>query len=553
MNASNYEDTGDETMPVTDSCPSGDGSIGAWSKDEHPKGGIAGDMRMDRRSFAAWLLTAPFALKASLAAALDSPTAPIVPAESADPLCYASVDELKAMFQAGKASPVDLLKAQIKRIEALNPKVNCITYTHFDQALEEAKQSEERYRRGDARPLEGITVSLKDEVGFFRPGWRTTQGSLLFKDAQPVTESGAVVDMLEAAGAIMPFQTTVPEFYLFLGASTRAWGTTRNPWNLEWTPGGSSAGSGVALAAGFSTLAMGSDMGGSIRIPSSQCGLYGFRPPFGRVASAEIPFSTSGPMARRFDDLVHLQNAIVGPSEKVMAAIRPRLDYPSQYPDLSGWRIAVDWGAGIADVIPSVRNAMLQGIETLRAAGCVVDEVDCGFSKKDKRIFLHGLMSSAMGTLIEIANSRRDLLSPYMEELLDQVGTLGPRQAEEADELLELYHRQVQQRVFGKGYRILLMPTMATPLVGADMFKSKETITDPWVGTGLGFALTWHWNLLNRYPILDVPLGVVEDRMPTGMQVIGQTFSDLDTFQFAANWSRLQPPLFAEGRFPTFA
>ena len=127
------------------------------------------------------------------------------------------------------------------------------------------------------------------------------------------------------------------------------------------------------------------------------------------------------------------------------------------------------------------------------------------------------------------------------------------RQAEEAEALLEQLHRQVQQRVFGKGYRILLMPTMATPLVRADMFKSKENKVDVWTGTGFGFALTWPWNLLNRYPIVDVPLGVVEDRMPSGMQVIGQTFTDLDTFQFASNWSRLRPPLFADGRFPTFA
>ncbi|MGB9432811.1 MAG: amidase [Candidatus Acidiferrum sp.] len=510
--------------------------------------GNAGNMQIDRRSFTSWLLAAPIVMKASLASALASPAAW---AELDDPLCYASVDELIAMFRARKASPADLLKAQIKRIEALNPKVNCITYEHFDQALKEAEQSEDRYRRGDARPLEGITVAIKDE--FSRPGWRTTQGSLIFKESPPATENSAVIDSLEAAGAVMPFQTTVPEFYLFLGASTRAWGTTHNPWNLEYSPGGSSAGSGAALAAGFSTLALGSDMGGSIRIPASQNGVYGFRPPFGRVAGGEIPFSTSGPMARRFDDLVHLQNAIVGPSEKIMAAIRPPLDYPSQYPDISGWRIAVDWGAGLADTIPSVKNAMLKGIETLRGAGCVVDEVDCGFSKKGKFIFLRGLMSTAIGSLIELANSHRDQLSPYMTEMLGMVGAIGPRQAEEADELLERWHRQVQQRVFEKGYRILLMPTMATPLVGADMFKSKEKGLDPWTGTGLGFALTWEWNLLNRYPIVDVPLGVVEERMPAGMQVIGQTFTDLDTFQFAYNWSRLWPSVFADGRFPTFA
>jgi amidase len=472
-------------------------------------------------------------------------------AGSDDSLCYASVNDLTAMFRSGKASPVDLLNAQIKRIEALNPKVNCITYTHFDQTLKEAQQSEDRYRRGDARPLEGITVAIKDE--FNRPGWRTTQGSLIFKDSPLATENSPVIDLLEAAGAIMPFQTTVPEFYFFLGASTRAWGTTHNPWNLEYSPGGSSAGSGAALAAGFATLAMGSDMGGSIRIPASQNGLFGFRPPFGRVASGEVPMSTAGPLARRFDDLVHFQNAIVGPSEKIMAAIRPRLDYPYQYPDLTGWRIAVDWGAAVANVIPPVKDAMLKGLQTLRNAGCVVDEVDCGFSKDQKFVFMRGLMSSSIGTAIEISNAHRDLLSPYMVEMLGQVGAVGPRQAEEADALVEQLHRQVQQRVFGKGYRVVLMPTMATPLVGADMFKSEKNDVDPWTGTGLGFALTWHWNLLNRYPVMDVPLGVVDERMPSGMQVIGQTFTDLDTFQFAFNWSRLQPPLFADRRFPTFA
>jgi amidase len=497
---------------------------------------------IDRRTF----------IKATGAALLVSGLdTPFAWAESGDPFCYASVDDLMAMFRARKASPVDLLKAQIKRIEALNSKINCITYEHFDQAMKEAQQSEDRYRRGDARSLEGITVAIKDE--FSRPGWRTTQGSLIFKDSLPATESSPIIDSLEAAGAVMPFQTTVPELYLFPSASTRAWGTTRNPWNLEYSPGGSSAGSGAALAAGFATLAMGSDMGGSIRIPASQCGLYGSRPTFGRIASGETPFSTSGPLARRIDDLVHFQNAIVGPSEKIMAAMRPRLDCPSQYEDISGWRIAVDWGAGLADLIPSVKEAMLSGINMLRNAGCVVDEVDCGFSKEEKGVYMRGLMATSIGTLVEIANSHRDILSPYVAELIDQAGTVGPRQADEAEVLLERWHRQVQQRVFGKDYRVLLMPTMATPLLSADMFKSKGSNVEVWEASGLRLMLTWPWNLLNRYPIIDVPLGIVEDRMPAGMQVIGQTFADLDTFQFASNWSRLRSPLFAEGRFPTFA
>ena len=153
---------------------------------------------------------------ALVASALDFPAAR---AKSDDALCYASVDDLIAMFRAGKASPLDLLNAQIKRIEAFNPKVNCITDEHFDQALKEAKQSEDRYRRGDARPLEGITVAIKDE--FARPGWRVTQGSLVFKKPPPATENAAVIHSLEAAGAVMPIQAAVPAFYLFIGASTR--------------------------------------------------------------------------------------------------------------------------------------------------------------------------------------------------------------------------------------------------------------------------------------------------------------------------------------------
>jgi amidase len=548
MTLKSKEGTENSLRPVSDADQHGDDSIGGRVEYRHPEANITNGLQMSRRAFAVGLLATPL-MSSSLAGVLDIKVTGSGPA---DPLCYASVEELKALFKARKASPVELLKAQIKRIESLNPKVNCITYMHFDQAMKEAKESEARYRRGEARPLEGITVALKDDCS--RVGWKTTQGSLLFMDAPAATENAAIVDMLESAGAVMPFQTTVPEFYLFVGASTRAYGTTRTPWNLEYSPGGSSAGSGAALAAGFTTLDTGSDMGGSIRLPASQNGVYGYRPTHGRVASGEVPMWTHGPLARRFDDLVHFQNVIVGPSDKSMAAMRPRLNYPTKYAPISGWRIAVDWGANIAKVTPAMHEAMLKGIRALRAAGCVVDEVDCGFSKTDFNTFAHGLMATSIGTIVEIANGRRDLLSPYMTEILDQVAgaPIGPRQAEEAEALLARWHQQVQQRVFKKGFRILLMPTMATSLVAADMFRSKERNVPLSEGCGLGYTMTWPWNLLNRYPIVDVPLGIVEDRMPAGMQVIGQTFCDLDTFQFAANWSRLQVPLFSRGRFPTF-
>ena len=135
---------------------------------------------------------------------------------------------------------------------------------------------------------------------------------------------------------MLHIQTTVPEFYLAGTTWTRLWGITRNPWNLQYTPGGSSGGSAAALAAGFTTLATGSDMGGSIRMPASQCGLYGFKPPFGRVPTSEVAYETNGPLARGFRDLALMQQVISGLHWKVHSSLRPKLDYPEQFSDVRG-------------------------------------------------------------------------------------------------------------------------------------------------------------------------------------------------------------------------
>ena len=407
---------------------------------------------------------------ALVASALDFPAAH---AESADPLCYASVDELKAMFQAGKASPVDLLKAQIKRIEALNSKVNCITYEHFDQALKEAKQSEDRYRRGDARPLEGITVAIKDE--FTRPGWRVTQGSLIFKDLPLATENSAIIDSLETAGAIMPIQTTVPEFYLFLGASTRAWGTTHNPWNLS-TP---RADRPRDRARRWPRASRRSPWDRTWAVRSEF-------PPRKTVSTASgrrsggsrAGKSPSRPRARWRD------------ASTILSICRTRLSAPPTrswprsglastiLPNTRTFRDGASPWIG-AQPLPALfrrlKDAMLKGIEALRAAGCVVDEVDCGFSKEQKFVFMRGLFATSIGTLLEISNSHRDQLSPYMAEVLDLAGPVGPRQAEEVEALLEQLHRQVQQRVFGKGYRICSCRPWRRPLSGPTCSRARRT------------------------------------------------------------------------------
>ena len=190
-------------------------------------------------------------------------------------LAYMDAATALQLFADKKLSPVELLEAQIERANDVEPHVNAFAFEHFDEALAAAKESARRYANGNPKPLDGITVALKDEHD--RAGWKTTSGSLITQDNVASTND-PIVDKLLDAGAILHAQTTVPEMY-FAGVTwTRLFGITRNPWNLAYSCGGSSGGSGAALAAGTTTMATGSDMGlfgfqRELRLRSDQSGL----------------------------------------------------------------------------------------------------------------------------------------------------------------------------------------------------------------------------------------------------------------------------------------
>lgn len=471
-------------------------------------------------------------------------------------LAYMPAEEAIKLFKAKKLSPVDVLKAQIRRIEALNSKVNCITYKHFDEAMEAAKISEGRYMRGNPRPLEGVTVGIKDENDV--KGWKTTMGSMLLKDAEPAEENDAVIDLLQEAGAVLHIQTSVPELYLAPTTASHLWGVTGNPWNLYYTPGGSSGGSGAALAAGFATLATGSDMGGSIRIPASQCGLFGFKPPFQRVPTSEIAYESRGPMARNLTDMLLMQNVISGPHPKVHASLRPKLEYPLKYESVKGMKVVVDYARSMGPLDGEVEKSMNDTISMLKGLGCQIMVKDLGFKYEgDFQLWAKGLLSTSMGMLIEFGSQDKDALTPYAREFVDNYqGSLGPRQAFEADTLLTRYHRHIQKEVFGDGYQALVMPTMLTPYVPADWYMDAEKYfvisngkkrSNTW-----NFLCTWVWNMLGRYPVMNVPVGVAKKHMPLGVQVIGNTFDDLTSMRLSAALETAAPSFYSGNRMPDF-
>ncbi|UCE64743.1 MAG: amidase [Nitrospirota bacterium] len=471
-------------------------------------------------------------------------------------LAYMPAEEALKRFKAKKLSPVEVLKEQISRIEALNNKVNCITYKHFDEAMKSAKASEARYVKGTPRALEGVTVAIKDENQV--KGWKVTMGSLLLKDAAPSEEDSAIIDFLKRAGAVLHIQTTVPEFYLGPHAATRLWGVTGTPWNLQYTCGGSSGGSGAALAAGFATLATGSDMGGSIRIPAAQSGVFGFKPPFQRVATSEIGYESLGPMARNLTDLLLMQNVICGPHLKVHASLRPKLEYPLQYESVKGMKVVVDYARSIGPLDGEIEKSIDSTIAMLKGLGCLVTVKDLGFKYEgDFPLWAKGLLSTGMGMLIEFASQNKEALTPYVREFVDKYqGNLGPKQAAEADALLARYHGNVQKEVFGAGYHALVMPTMLTPYVPADWYMDDEKYfvinngkkqSRTWA-----FVATWVWNMLGRYPVMTVPVGLTKKRVPLGVQVIGNTFDDLTSMRLSAALEAVAPRLFSGKMMPDF-
>ena len=247
-------------------------------------------------------------------------------------LCYLSAADALRLFRSGELSPVELAEAVIARAEAVEPAINAFAATHYEQALDQARAAEARYAgRGEPpRPLEGLLIAVKEEAPI--AGQLNTLGSLPLRDVV-AGQTAVFVQRILDAGGIVHARTTTPEFSCAPVTWTKLWGVTRNPWNTAFSPGGSSGGSGASLAAGSTTLATGSDIGGSIRIPASFCGVVGFKPPYGRVPEVEIfnldHYCHEGPMARTVMDCALLENVIAGPHPSDVASIRPKLEIPA--------------------------------------------------------------------------------------------------------------------------------------------------------------------------------------------------------------------------------
>lgn len=469
---------------------------------------------------------------------------------SQEQLAYMPATTLIELYKDGIVSPVDVVVAQKAQWEKTNGTINATTFVHYDDAMKLAKESEERYKNGTYRELEGITVGVKDE--HYDEGWVVTFGSSVHKNDPPMENADPIVTKLKAAGAIPMIQTTVPELYLNFVGNTKAWGVTRNPWNEKYAVGGSSGGSGAALAAGYCTIATGSDMGGSIRIPSAFNGVYGYKSTPIDVHT-ETPmsfFSASGPMARNYSDMTLMYNVISGP-DKYSPNVLERDPLPLKYGSLEGMKIAYVGGMGIVEPTKEVKNAMKDAMKVLKARGAIVEEVDLniGLTPEDiSRTISSIALGGPMGGGFTAYADHTDEMTSYGAYFINKSlkGEYTNKELAEAEVTIKSSYKNIVDQVFDKGYDVMLVPTMPTSHIPADYDFTEGNLTVEGIEypAFIGMQYTLPFNFLNWMPIVNVPAGISSEDMPIGMQIVGKPYDTETVFKVAYNYNKLGIQLF---------
>src|SRR6266851_2920923 len=394
-------------------------------------------------------------------------------------LHYLSATDALAMFRNRELSPVELVEAVIARAEAVEPAINAFAESRFDEAIAAARAAEARYAgRGEpAGPLDGLPVAVKEEAPI--AGQRNTLGSLPLRDVV-AKETAAFVQRIIDAGGIVHARTTTPEFSSAPVTWSKLWGVTRDPWNTDYSPGGSSGGSAASLAAGSTTLATGSDIGGSIRIPSAFCGVTGFKPPYGRVPEVEIfnldHYCHEGPLARTVADCALLENVMAGPHPSDIASLRPKLEIPDRLEGIDGMRIALSVELGCyevdADVVVNTRSAT----DRLREAGAIVEEVSLPWDRamigRAGRIHFGMIFGPSIKELFERAG---DQFTSYAKRFVEEANEVTKDEFVEGLALEAKIYEPLGLVL--ERYDALVCPTFVVPALPAE-YDGEPTIVN---------------------------------------------------------------------------
>ncbi len=449
-------------------------------------------------------------------------------------LCFLTAGDLAQLVRSRQLSPVALVDNALARIAQVNPTLNCFCFVWEAEARAAAKAAEARLMQGgELPPLLGLPIAFKDITP--TKGQRTTLGSRAFEHNVPERDA-IIVERLTAAGAIIVGKTTTPEFAFASFTQSPLWGVTRNPWDPTRSPGGSSGGSGAAVASGCVPFAEGSDMGGSVRIPAALCGVVGLKPSFGRIPFEILPSQLDtlnhfGPLARSVADAALFLRHAAGPDERDLSSNPQLLDWSQPLRrDVKGLRLAVSDDLGFYAVDPAVRAAFRAGVELLRQAGAEIEEVALPWTRDlvDRwndlwKVF----MAAYFGHLLP---EWRDRLDPQMVRIIEGGFALEAVPVKRI-EVIRSQMWQSLQPILAR-CDALLCPTNAVPAPDVTLTDDDVYGEGP-AGRYRAVDMTSPFNLISQCPALSVPCGFA-DGMPVGLQVVGRRFTDLTALRIGA-------------------
>ncbi len=473
-----------------------------------------------------------------------------------------SATEMAARIRRGDLSPVTAVEECLDRIEERDDDLNAFVTVLGEEARQRAREAEAAVESGEELgPLHGVPIAVKDLFDF-KAGVRNTMGSKPFEEFVP-DDSATYVERLEEAGAIVLGKTNTPEFGHKGTTDNRIQGPTSTPFDLDRNAGGSSGGSAAAVADGIVPIAQGSDGGGSVRIPASFCGVYGFKASYGRVAQAtrpdaflsHTPTIHAGPITRTVDDAALMLDVMAGPHP------RDPLSVPDDDPDYRGavrqgiddFDVAYSPAFDVFPVDDRVRDVVDDAVDAFEAAGATVETVDLGIDHDQQE--LADLWIRQVGTLyhsavegfkdegLDLLGDHRDELCPEFAELLEDTQDLSVVEYKRDEHLRTEVYDAIQDVFID--YDILVTPTLAVPPVENEYDPDTQTVgpteingepVDPLIG----WCLTYPINFTG-HPAASVPAGLTDDGLPVGLQIVGDRFADTDVLAASGAFERVRP------------
>ena len=460
---------------------------------------------------------------------------------------WASAVDLARRIRHKEVSPVEVTEAILARIEALDPRLNAFCLVAADQARAAARDAEVAVMKGEPLgPLHGVPVSIKDVL--FTRGLRTTGGSRLFADLVPEHDALAVA-RLRAAGAVILGKTTTSELGHKAVTDSPLFGITRNPWDPARTPGGSSGGAAVAVASGLGPLALGTDGGGSVRIPAAFCGLVGFKPSYGRVP--EYPsfpgwdhVSHTGPLARTVRDAAAVVDVLAGGDDRdpVSLAADGTSYLAACERDVRGLHVAWSSDLGYARVDPVVQALCENAAAEFESLGCHVEVVNPAWDSLEEAFstMIAAQMHAGFGEQIA---EQPDQVDPTFAKFVARGAAVTTREYLLARARMREFWQEVL--AFLARFDLLITPTVAVPPFAADAKPPREIAGE--ATSVLGWMpFTYPFNITGQ-PAASVPAGWTAENLPVGVQIVGQRHADATVlaacaaYETACPWSDRRP------------